>query len=156
MCMQMELLPELVSPHSVSTLMMKLSRTECNLLTSCSDSEQLRSSAHLLVKAADEIYKVLYVDKEALSILSISSQSTKSSRFITPTIVSNVNVDPSLILYKYNFVKFHHLTRQEAYRCARSFISSVNAALSDLHNAGFAHNDVRLENICFNESMKLC
>ena len=63
-----------------------------------------------------------------------------------------MNLEASLFLYKYNSVKFHQLTRQEACRCAWSFISSVNTALSDLHNTGFAHNDVQLENICFFEN----
>ena len=41
------------------------------------------------------------------------------------------------------------LTREEAIKCLGPFVKSVADAIHSLHMFGYAHLDVRLENICF-------
>ncbi len=46
------------------------------------------------------------------------------------------------------------MTRAEVRPHLSAFVSLVFAALGKLHGAGYAHLDVRLENICYNDNNK--
>ncbi len=56
------------------------------------------------------------------------------------------------MLYTYKKVHYSPLTFEEARACLQGFVSSLMKALEELHSFGLAHYDIRLPNICFNES----
>ena len=80
-------------------------------------------------------------------ILTLSEAAVISDRMITPKF-ERISGIRSVI--KYGKVPHSPLTAEEASKCLLSFIQSVNKSLQALHYLGYAHNDVRLENICFN------
>lgn len=50
---------------------------------------------------------------------------------------------------KYTFVPWKPLVENELCLCLGDFVSKVKDSISKLHTKGFAHLDLRLDNICF-------
>ena len=51
----------------------------------------------------------------------------------------------------YSRVCYSPLDEEAARKCLRTFTEKVHDALEELHKFGFAHSDVRLPNICFDQ-----
>ena len=75
----------------------------------------------------------------------LDSNSSRPEWFLLPDKRKVINSKPFLF-YK-NLIR--PLTRSEAGECLSSFIESVAEAVHSLHKFGYAHLDIRLENICF-------
>ena len=56
--------------------------------------------------------------------------------------------------FGYDNVPHDPLTVSEAAHCMFSFVKEVARAIQALHDCGFAHQDVRLPNICFSKANK--
>ena len=65
--------------------------------------------------------------------------------------LSNVST-PIGRFFRYNRVAFSPLLCSEAASCLYDLVLKVKQALQSLHELGWTHQDVRLPNICFNES----
>lgn len=55
--------------------------------------------------------------------------------------------------FKYSKVPYGPLTVGKARKCLYTILVKINTALEQLHQFGVAHNDVRLENICFSHKL---
>lgn len=42
---------------------------------------------------------------------------------------------------------------EAAKRCLRSVLEKIQIAIDELHKFGFAHLDIRLENVCFDKEL---
>ena len=55
----------------------------------------------------------------------------------------------------YDAVKYNPLTDEEAHRCLKDLMSNLHVAIEAYHSDGWAHADIRLENVCFNSNFLL-
>lgn len=62
----------------------------------------------------------------------------------------NVILKDSISYFKYPMYS-SHLSRDDARACVTVLVDQVAAALQELHQVKLAHQDIQLENICFNE-----
>lgn len=46
------------------------------------------------------------------------------------------------------------MKEEDALKCLRSLVTGIKEALDELHLLGFSHNDIRLPNVCFDESYR--
>ena len=46
------------------------------------------------------------------------------------------------------------MTLEEVARCMKSFAETAAEAIQQLHGLGYTHGDIRLPNICFNETFE--
>ena len=51
-------------------------------------------------------------------------------------------------------VKYAPLEVEDAKWCLGDLVIEIDESIAQLHDIGLSHNDVRLENICFNDSYK--
>ena len=154
--LRMEILNQskLLSTMGRSTIdcqyLIKLTKEECRALCKSKDCAQLPSSTHIIVHTSGMVYKVLYSDKELRSYLTYYIAMLKNKRphlIISPETMYDTGT--GIILYQYAKVKFSPLDVLSAYKCLNDLVHSIKAALNQLHALGFAHNDIRLPNICF-------
>ena len=133
--------------HIDQHYLIKLTDQECRQL--CDSKEwcaQLPSSTHIIVETSDSVYKVIYSLTERLYYNICSSALQNCKLIISP---KTINVDIHFLFYKYAKVKFSPLNVKDASKCLNDLVKSIKAALDELHALGFAHNDIRLPNICF-------
>ena len=57
----------------------------------------------------------------------------------------------SLDFLRYKAVPHDPLTVEEASLCLHDLLKGLAQAIQEFHQHGFAHQDIRLENVCFNE-----
>ena len=119
------------------------SRVNCGTATII---KQYRSRSHIIILTSDGyVIKFIYDLNEVVSMHCISSFLTTSSVNIVP----DVTFAKGFVYSKYKQVLYDPLDIKEAALCFGDFLLRVNAALGKIHDCGFAHNDVRLPNICF-------
>ena len=128
--------------------LIKLTKEECCALCDSQDCVQLPSSTHILVQASGMVYKVLYSKEEQLSYWMYCNAIQKITRPHL-TISPETMYTTRIIVYRYPKVKFSPLDVKNASKCLKDLVKSTKAALDQLHALGFAHNDIRLPNICF-------
>ena len=106
-----------------------------------------------MVRSSDTVYKVVYSLSEQTAISRLTSKlasvSTPLQFVITPV---DFPMFSTVCIYKYKMVKFGPLARSDAIKCLRALVEGIMKAISELHNLGFSHNDIRLPNVCFNDS----
>ena len=130
--------------------LIKLTKEECHALCKSQDCAQLPSSTHIIVHTSGMVYKVLYLEQERMSYVMYTFAMLKYKRphlIISPETMYDTGT--GIILYQYAKVKFSPLDVRSAYKCLNDLVRSIKAALDQLHVLGFAHNDIRLPNICF-------
>ena len=71
-------------------------------------------------------------------------------RYIHP--VEAIILGCHIIAYSYCRLHFSPLLPAQAIKCLKSLVVGVKRALQDLHSTRYAHNDIRLPNICFDSS----
>ena len=59
-----------------------------------------------------------------------------------------------ITFFKYEAVHYDPLDEDEALSCLFSLVKEVATTIEALHRLGFAHQDVRLPNICFSSQFK--
>ena len=126
--------------------LMPLTLAECKYFGG--STIQLKSSTHLVVTNKVKVFKVLYAAAEFLKIeqaVKIFTQ-TKPKFSTSLEVVDMLNVE---FCYSYNYLPYGHLRRDEARLCLNDFLERMEKTLNELHNMGMSHNDIRLENVCF-------
>ncbi len=114
------------------------------------DAEQLRSGNSIVILCSNEgyVYKHVFVQKEyerldQLRLLDCSFQ------------YSSKPCDVMKIIDGKTYFKYKALnlpaTKEEARATLRTFVHDLVEAITELHEVGYAHLDIRLENVCFNE-----
>ena len=125
----------------------------CAGQTTCTNNEllQVKSRASIIVYCNRCSYLYKYVPSVQHEITLLRLTGRHQSAFI---------LRPEMCFYycNINFFKFKRLphlplNKDKAKLCLKCFISEVHIALTELHQSYFlAHLDVRLENICFNQT----
>ena len=145
---QNEEIPRVVSRH-----LMKLSPEECNVLCKSSSSVQILSSRHIILKANDKIYKIIYSLHEINAFyLYYRRVEGRHCNFI---IHPKIEREGSTFVYTYQFLPYSPLDVTNAKKCLRSLVQGIKTALDELHALQLSHNDIRLPNICFNRSFEV-
>ena len=62
---------------------------------------------------------------------------------------------PTLTVYRYKHLPYPPLEQKNASKCLQSLVMGIKSALDELHNLDLAHNDIRLENVCFNDQFQV-
>ncbi len=113
------------------------------------EAKQVTSGYSVVVKAKDAYYKFVY--------------GKNATDFLFSTLTCNpIQLDYSCIPIGLDFYGAHNvffkfkplkkpLLPHEAHIVIRTLVSDVHEAISELHGKGFAHCDIRLKNICFND-----
>ncbi len=115
------------------------------------------SSTHIVVTNEEEVIKVLYCVREQKNILELLGKNI-------PGVLSmkryQVGVDyysgTKPFCYSYPFLPHSPMKYKEAKQCLRDLLRRVAKILLDLRQMQFSHNDVRLENICFDQHFHPC
>ncbi len=132
----------------------ELTQPEIRQICKCKEGgcEQRNSQNSILTFCQKgDVYKVLYTKDDMLNIMRSCRKligPSKPKQIIFPSILD----DSQYLMYTYKKVHYSPLTFEEARVCLRGFVSSLMKAVEELHSFGLAHYDVRLPNICFNES----
>ena len=147
------------SAHAIPTdvddsFVVKLSPADLDLFSK--DARQLPSivSASILVECREKnlMYKVFSnSDAEARIGLFRSTQgNTGGPKRCVKYGVEMIN--ERVYVTTYNRITYDPLTPEEAKFCLFHLMNEIKLALDELHGYGFAHNDVRLPNVCFGDS----
>ena len=138
-------LPHLPLLDEMGDEVMELTPKECNDLCGGSEAIQMYCPTHLIVKSGDYVYKAIYSTTEFKNLTLVPQD--HHPHFIVPERYANDL--PSV--FKYRYLPFSPLKRDQASKCLHNLVKGIDAALEALHECGLAHNDVRLPNVCFNE-----
>jgi len=97
------------------------------------------------------MYKLVYNKGEESALKDLyyraASTSLNPCHFIVPEPGRGIHE------FKYFKVPYGPLTVKDARKCLYTLLMKINTALEQLHQFEFAHNDVRLENICFSKEL---
>ena len=127
------------------------------------DAEQVPSGKSVVVVNDTHIYKwqldsdqSMRFQNKIIKLWRSNGESSSDLSFISlPLIIGNVESggDPTVYLKRSCFMQFERLifplTKEYAHQCLKEFLLSTAKALERLHKLGYAHLDVRLENVCF-------
>ncbi len=131
--------------------MMTLSPTDLNAFGV--GYEQMSSATHIVVTNKQNVIKLLYCDSEASCIKdlihNVEFKALSMQRF-------TLNVDPEPEGYVYTYFPYGSLKRIDAKKCLKELLAKIADELLKLRRMNISHNDVRLENICFDEQFKPC
>ena len=61
----------------------------------------------------------------------------------------------NLHIFKFERQEYQPLSEKEASKCLADFVTQALKAVKELHDFGYAHNDVRLLNFCFSKNFTL-
>ena len=142
------------TPPEVNTVddnfLVKLSDNDLHLFPN--DSQQLPSRHSILVECKSErkCYK-LFSNFKAISAISKFMLKLKESPLNHFVQYETEEIKEKTIT-TYNRITHDPLSEDEAVSCLSDLVPKIKAALDELHSCGFAHNDVRLPNICFSDS----
>ena len=109
-----------------------------------STAVQVASKRSILVKCDRHYFKMPAYNSEATTLGRVSTQQIPHSIRIEPSFISES------LLWKYEGLPHDPLTPVEALSCLRELVLQLVDAINGIHGAGWAHQDIRLENICFN------
>lgn len=99
------------------------------------------------------IYKVIYSNDYKANLLSAMFKMQKA--FPPLDLVINLQMEQTQpCTIRYHFLPYNPLNRMEAKRCLKKLLIGIANALNQLHRAGLSHNDVRLDNICFDANFR--
>ena len=115
--------------------------------------EQLPSKQSILFSANGFFYK-LPIHKEDGANLNFLGLIQGHTPILTHMFIhlQSITLTSQICMYKYQKVHFDCLTIVEARKCLQDLVSQACGALTVLHQCGFYHCDVRLENICFDSN----
>ena len=111
---------------------------------------QLPSSAAILVRHGMDYFKAPAHYVEVLQLLTMAVDSTPTPGTIR---LHHMRVGRSGF-FKYTGVPYGPLTRTEAQGCLYDLVPQLVQVVKSLHTSGWAHQDIRLENICFDETFR--
>ena len=111
---------------------------------------QFASRESILLGSSSHFYKYPITTYGTNNLFSVFALLTKFDHVIS---LSHVRLQNTR-LFQYARVPFDPLTLSEASCCLLSFVKEAAIAIEELHNQGFAHQDVRLPNFCFSRDFK--
>ena len=141
--------------------MIRLSTEEVQVLaTLISDRPvgfiQVTSSRHVMITDNNTVIKLVYSHQESESLNFFISQLRGCShldRVIKLELLRN-RIEFGMCVFKYPRVEYAPLSREEARECLKCLVKEIRECIEELHRIGVTHNDLRLENICFNDQYK--
>jgi len=105
---------------------------------------QVPSKSVILVHTLTHYYKLpLLVNPEIVAFTQVQLQHA-----ITPQME---NIGISHLFFVTSKQPYGPMTRREAKNCLHDLVKQVALAVWELHNFHWAHQDIRLENICFTD-----
>ena len=116
----------------------------------CGRFAQLPSLESILLQSSFHVYKYPVTIHGALALMDTLNGLTKFDHVI---FLSRMWLHDTRF-FKYETVPFDPLEVSEASSSLLSFVKEVATAIEALHNQSFAHQDVRLPNICFSKEIK--
>ena len=138
-----------------SDLFMPLNSAELKEICGCTTNRcrQMNSHNALLIhcKTKRWMYKVLYRRNEQQNIAFFS----KSLPYVPVNHVISLEIvrNDDVFIFRYPRVYFSPLSKDEAKKCLKGFVTQLMVALEEFHQTlKLAHNDIRLPNICFNSN----
>ena len=58
-------------------------------------------------------------------------------------------------VFIFPMMRYQPLLKDEVVHCMKGFVKSAIEAIKQLHRFGYLHNDIRLPNMCFNETFQV-
>ena len=146
-------------PDNINPFLITLTEDEQKKLAHCGGSQaadknikQLKSWRHIMVTDGEYVYKLLYgSDRENYRVYQECVACMSSSFLIQHKLKL---LQHKLLLSKYKYVKYGPLNVDEAFSCLQQLVIGIKEALDALHGVGLSHNDIRLPNICFDDSFR--
>jgi len=113
---------------------------------------QSRSQSAILVEERNtQMWYKCPINKNEQHVCRIISLAVKAScvvKLMTEVICRSVRY------VKYKALPHDPLNVTEAYKCLRNLLQELHKAIEMYHEYGFAHQDIRLENVCFDANYK--
>ena len=109
-----------------------------------------------MAKCNQSVYKIVYDAAEFSSIhLYMSKARDAAGMCLIKPMWVPLDSNPRLHVYKYDYVPISPLKPEQAKRCLLPLVLGINCALGKLHALELSHNDLRLENVCFNRQFEV-
>lgn len=144
----------------VPGLFIKLSEEEMKAVAEgaqdCSCKQEVAKEA-VVFRVGKKFFKIplRYEEDKCLeSYVSEIAISKQRNKCITNLIVIET-VSGTIPIYSYDAVKYNPLLRHEAQMCLGPLVLDIRKALLQLHDVGFNHCDLRLQNVCFDEQFNV-
>ena len=112
---------------------------------------QLPSRASILVRHGMDYFKVPADREESHQLLSNLLENLLEIPRAVPTIKLQRVMVEDRYYYKYRGIPNDPLTRPEAQSCLYDLVPKLVQVIESFHQNGWAHQDIRLANICFDE-----
>jgi hypothetical protein len=109
---------------------------------------QVHSRESILIRSDSHFYKHPITPYGSINLTKASVIKSEHVISISPMFLNGV------FFFQYEAVFFDPLEVSEASSCLLSLVMEVATAIEALHQQGFAHQDVRLPNICFSKEFK--
>ena len=152
---QCNTLPHLPHTSSIGNSLITLSPNDCELLCG-GPAHQIAARSHLMAKCNQSVYKIVYDAAEFSSIhLYMSKARDDAGMCLIKPMWVHLDSAPMLKVYKYDYVPISPLKPEQAKRCLLPLVLGINCALGKLHALELSHNDLRLENVCFNRQFEV-
>ena len=134
--------------------MVRLSDKEIEQLSGALPSDgsyQVMSATHVMTVCNDIVSKIIYSSDEFMTLIDIFPMIPSCDDCLIKPQYSKTG---TIRVFKYPMVKYASLKVEDAKRCLGDLVIEIPESIDQLHGIGLSHNDVRLENICFNDSYK--
>ncbi len=113
------------------------------------DAEQMRSGDSIVILCSNEgcVYKHAFEAKEIQTLIRLHLSDCSFQYSSKPCDMKTID---GMIYFKYKALNIP-ATKEEARADLCTFVHDLVEAITELHEVGYAHLDIRLENVCFNE-----
>ncbi len=113
------------------------------------DAEQLRSGNSIVILCSNEgyVYKHVFSQNESDRLIQLRLSDFSFQYSSKPC---DMKTYDGKTYFQYKALNVP-ATKEEARAVLRTFVHDLVEAITELHEVGYAHLDIRLENVCFNE-----
>ena len=117
---------------------------------------QIMSSTHVMTTCNSMVSKIVYspAEKQSLHIFTELSGAQQDRLIQLKLDVTKLMKCGGVSIYHYPKVKYSPLKREDAKRCLGYLVREIRLCIAQLHTIVLSHNDVQLENICFDDRYK--
>jgi hypothetical protein len=135
---------KLPSATSNRNLLIRLLQSEMDKIAE--NCQQIDSKTSIVFTNQEYVYKVF--QSPSMEFINFIQETRGDCNFLQIELITWFG-------YKYKKIKYDSLSRQEARECIVDFVKGVRKRLKDLHALSLAHNDLRLDNVCFNDDYEV-
>ena len=116
--------------------------------------EQCESHYSILVKDDKHYYKYIPYSpqRQLVRDLCYDGCNVDHPISIQHLVLPTLRVRSHIVLFQFDAQPHQPLSKVEARKCIRDFVSQAKRALEELHQLKYAHIDVRLPNFCFSHN----